>query len=92
MRGEPVIDMGVIGPVEMLSERRPFAFVLVPRGLLAEMREPRRCGVASEDVERESEEMVRRAGGLSAPGVRGRIESGDMSDPAAFGVSSSSVH
>lgn len=84
--------MGVIGPVEMLSERRPFALVLIPKGLLAEIREPRRCGVASEEVERESEEIVRIAGGLSALGVRGRAESGDMRDPAGFEVSSSSVH
>ena len=80
-----------MGPVEMLSERRPFPLTLAPKGLFAEIREPRRCGVASEDVERESEETVRKVG-LSIPGVRGRAESGDASDAAAFGLSSSSVH
>ncbi len=101
VRGEPTIEIGVIGPLEMFSDNRDFPTLLARLvGLLDALSEPRLCGVEREDVEREREEMVRRRGptllvGLSAPGVSGVVGLGEVDvvrDAAVPGVSSSSVH
>lgn len=98
MRGDPIIDVGVIGPLEMLSDRRPLGPVREDAGLLlVELASDcRRCGVESDEAERESEEMVRgraMAPGLSAPGVSGvvgLVASWEVREAAVAGVASSS--
>ena len=77
VRGEPRPDTGVMGPLEMLRERRPLAMLPdIPRGLFELRMEPRRWGVEMDEVERDKEELVRRRGagpGLSALGVTGVV-------------------
>ena len=94
------MDTGVMGPVEVFNERRLFAPESIKLGLLdVELaRDCLRCGVDSEEADRDREETVRgraSALGLRALGVRGVVglcESGDAREAAVAGVSSSSVH
>lgn len=76
------MDVGVIGPLEILSESRLLGPAREEAGLLLVefASDCRRCGVESDEAERESEEMVRgraKAPGLSAPGVSGVEALGD---------------
>ena len=95
------METGVIGPVEMFNDNRDFPTLLARLvGLFDAMSEPRLCGVESEEVERDREEIVRRRGagpGLSALGVSGvvgLVESVvlEAREAAVPGASSSSFH
>ena len=70
------METGVIGPVEMFNDNRDFPTLLARLvGLFDAMSEPRLCGVESEEVERDREEIVRRRGagpGLCCVRRRGR--------------------